>query len=433
MYNYSGSSLEDPDYDQEGGKHLRSLMYLPPSEFIQYLRELEEKNELESFLQEALKNDSFRAYLSYYEKWFETYMNPENKSLVEDIIQTQNQEVSEVLNELPLGLEHKYSEEELYLIFTNIHGVQLTFGCKGNCDFCGFDAPRGVRAHIPYKQLKNMLAKYGEARSSTWIFSKKGYLPYYASDLADYSDEASSKRADDVLKLFKTYMRPEDLIVATRKLPTGNFKEQLRGLKSIRLSTLGLPEQQKKARTETVRKMIAEKENAQYVTGDPKELGLQFSEENDPTSGIGCINALLLTPRGLYSVLQIQHATKKFPQGQIIVPFEGFKPEKKNEVIEKGRDLRDYLSHGIVLRRLEFQKDPNNMFFLYNNQFYKIRYNNEGVIEEVQKYDSTITQLEGEDIKEYMWRLIAMRRTIKSPEEAKTIGQKIEDAFVNLF
>lgn len=128
-----------------------------PEELADFFSDLEEKNELEGFLEKAAEHESLVAMFSYWEKWLEK----DQGQLIDRIVEKKREVYGESSESLPLELEKKFNEDELSLIFNNTGAIQLTFGCSKGCPFCGFDAIPGVREHIPYSQLLNLFQEYG--------------------------------------------------------------------------------------------------------------------------------------------------------------------------------------------------------------------------------------------------------------------------------
>ena len=128
-----------------------AILKLPPAELVEYLTTISEAGLLDSFLESLLEDEAMVAQLSYWEKW----LTQDQRQLVESIIEAKKEAYPGKSESLPLNLEKKFTDEELRLIFSNIVTIQLTFGCSKGCPFCGVDAVKGVREHIPYAQLAN--------------------------------------------------------------------------------------------------------------------------------------------------------------------------------------------------------------------------------------------------------------------------------------
>ena len=109
--------------------------------------------------------------------------------------------------------------------------------------------------------------------------------------------------------------------------------------------------------------------------------GLKNQNYRTGELGIGCDHGILLTPRGLYNLVQLP-ISKDFPQGQIVAPLEKISDTE----IKEGDLLKNVLQESIVKhethqyyswRRLQiFRKDGN----------YSIEFDEKGIITSCKKF-----------------------------------------------
>lgn len=164
-----------------------------------------------------------------------------------------------------------------------------------------------------------------------------------------------------------------------------------------------------------------------------KKLGVNYDERSSDTEkkGIGFVNGLLLTPRGLYSVLQTRKATKQFPQAQIVAPFKGFDAPDNLEEIKVGDNLMKYLPYGIVLNRYkeEFSKKRDNAFILYKGKICEFSYTENGDISSLANYEiGDFNRGVGEKDKHYIERLsVYLSKTVLDDDKRKELGGVILD------
>lgn len=329
------------------------ILNLSPQETVNYLGSLEETGDLESFLEDAAEDEALKAHLSYWEKWLEK----DQQALLEKIIDRKKEIYPLKSESLPLELEKKFTEKQLEMIFSNVKAIQLTFGCSKGCAFCGFDAIKGVREHIPYSQLANMFQRYGKE------LSKGEPFLYWASEPSDY---ASKEGLED-----RTYEDVHELAVQYAGYDPGVTSFNLTDKKWIdfmarktsayrtgrRLSVFGMKEEKLQALQHRVRESEEEikfsGKKAQRVSLFGKEykhvkgMGKTFEEEEDvedvPKAGIACVDGVLLTPRGLFNLFVIP-ISREYPQGVIITPLEKI----SDDPVKSGDELREVMRRSVV-------------------------------------------------------------------------------------
>jgi len=370
------TSMKNPEIQFEPPERQKSLtrdevLNLPPQEVVDYLSSLEENGELETFLEKAAEDESLRANLSYWEKWLEK----DQQVLLEKVIEKKKEIYPLQSDSLPLQLEKRFSEKELEIIFSNIEAIQLTFGCSKGCGFCGFDAIKGVREHIPYSQLANMFQRYGKELSRG-----KPFL-YWASEPSDYvfKEGLEDRTYEDVHQLavkFAGY----DPDVTSFNLTDKKWIDFMASKTSEyrtgrRLSVFGMKEEKLQELQERVWASTEEIEgsggNAQevklygqqfrHVKGMGKTFEEQQSIEDVPRAGIACVDGVLLTPRGIFNLFVVP-ISKEYPQGVIIIPLEKITDEpvkigdKLREVMRRSVVEGRYSHEGAISRGEKFQK-----------------------------------------------------------------------------
>lgn len=369
---------------------VEEILNLSPKEMANYLNSLEEQGTLEEFLEQAVEDKSLLAQFSYWEKWLEK----DQQKLLESIIERKREIYPPESESLPLELEKDFSEEDLRLIFANMKAVQLTYGCSKGCSFCGFDAVKGAREHIPYSQLVNMFKKYGHQLSKGHPFL------YWASEPSDYASKEGleDKTYQDVHQLAIKYGGYEPSItsfnfsqewmdfmasktsnypVGDRRLSVYGMKEE--GVKRIKLRVVesedsnlkkgagfqnikvtgGYPSTQKPGDTFTLK----------HVKGMGKSFEEQEAIDDIPKSGIACVDGTLLTPRGLFNMFVVP-ISKEYPQGVIIVPLEKI----TDEPVKEGEDLQEVMRRSIMWGKYSHEgamTESQNAYQKYKGTFPK--------------------------------------------------------------
>lgn len=307
------------------------ILILSPSKTADYLNELENRGELESFLQVALQDDSLLAHLSYWEKWY----TPEQQKIIDKIVKQKHEEESANW-ELPLGLEKRFTDEELSIILEQTQAIQPTFGCSKGCKLCGLDAVQGVREKVDYKLLENLYRKFGQT------LQKSRPILYYASEPKDYPD------------YIKAYQLAEQYAGYSPYTTTANFqgKEWQKFLNSHPKGTrLSLWD---KRYPEKIKEVI----KVEQYEGDnyKKEPGMGVSrrdlgykpEEHGAYDGIFRLKAgVLISTRGIYNLAGTM-PSDKYPQGIVVVPLETL----GDDDVKEGQNLTDVLRNHIIEKKL---------------------------------------------------------------------------------
>ncbi len=310
-------------------KDRQEIIDMTPKQLREYFIDLEENDQLQPFLERAIDDEILVAQLSYWEKW----LKKQQRDLFEGLISRKKEMYPGDKESMPLELDKKFSNEELEIILSNVGAIQLTHGCSKGCPFCGLDAVPGVRDYIPYAQLAKMFQDYGKQ------IGKTRPLLYWASEPSDYNID--DKTYEDVHELAEKYAgyAPH---VTSKEIDDEQWLEFLNLLgkkRKVRASVYG----QKKENIDR----IFEQYKDISLTGIEEEhqMGIGVSsmrKKEEVTRGIACFDGMLITPRGLFNVIQTI-ITEKNPQGLEIVPFEGLKRReiRKGEKLE--RVLADFL------------------------------------------------------------------------------------------
>ncbi len=343
------------------------VLEMSPSELVDFLTDLQEKEELEKFLLNA--EESVIAKLGYWEKW----LSEDCQELVEKVVEKTKEAYGEKSDSLPLELEKKFTKEELELIFSHLGAIQLTFGCSKGCPFCGVDALPGVREHIPYSQVANLFQRYGEELKISKPFG------YWASEPSDYTSE--DRTYPDFHRLAVEYggYNPS---VTSKNIDDKEWLDFLgSSAKGARVSVFGVKE-------ERVEEILEEREieavgrKDTHVKGIGVSYGKEKEDSKDNMYGIGCINGVLMTPRGVYSVVQMM-TCEKYPQGQIVVPIE----KLSDEDIKEGDNLEAVLRKKIPLSGLHRGVKPlDNLIIGSVNKRQRVWFDQEGIITRVEDY-----------------------------------------------
>ena len=336
---------EQAPINEPKGKELSAneILEMNPRQLADFFAEMQKKEELEEFLEKAAKNDSLVAQFSYWEKW----LKKGSRILVDEIVAEKRKiyDGKEDNKSLPLHLEKKFTHEELELIFSSTKAIQLTFGCSKGCPFCGFDAVKGVREHIPYSQLANLFQKYGKE------LNKNKPMLYFASEPSDYTstEGLEDKTYKDIHQLaieFAGYYP----VITTKNTNDEQWLESLNvqamgtraGVSVYGMAMENIAEIEQKHRKNLV--MLGA--GIEHLKG----IGLSFNqeEENKNTSFKAGIflnsDGVLITPRGIYGVAEIA-ISKDYPQGIIIAPLEKISGIE----IKVGDKLKNVLSHSIII------------------------------------------------------------------------------------
>lgn len=326
--------------EQEREISPEQILGMSPKELVGYLSGLEKSGKIESFLRKVTENDSLVAMLSYWEKW----LKKDHQDLVDKMVEEKKKMYPGDSESLPLNLEKKFNPEELELILRNLGAIQLTFGCSKGCPFCGFDAIKGVREAIPYSQLANLFQNYGKF----WYRRNTHLILYWASEPSDYAfkEGLKDRTYEDVEQLAVQYTDDKPGITS-RENRDEKWLDFLASRKEngviygASVSVYGLKEEEYSEITKRSIEIVGQ--GKEHLKG----IGIS-SMKYDPERkiGIGCFDGVLLTPRGLYNVVQVP-ISEQYPQGQILTPIERIASKE----IKIGDSLLDILKAGIIVKR----------------------------------------------------------------------------------
>ena len=101
----------------------------------------------------------------------------------------------------------RFTQEQRKLVYENLFAIELTEGCSIGCDFCGFEATRGVGNAIPFSVLEQISQEIPEVTdritNPSMHFRPTNILHLYdATDPLDY--EQDGKNYFDAHKLFSS-------------------------------------------------------------------------------------------------------------------------------------------------------------------------------------------------------------------------------------
>ncbi|MFA6476381.1 MAG: radical SAM protein [Candidatus Paceibacterota bacterium] len=305
------------------------IILLNPGQLADYFAELTREGRLETYLDEALENPELVAQFSYWEKW----LAQEERKLLDNIIAQKREiyrETQEDDDELPLGLEKRFTPEQLKLIFENLHAIQLTFGCSKGCPFCAFDAVPGAREHISYKQLERIFQNYGQS------LKKNTSILYWASEPSDYLDE--DKTYLDVYQLAELYAGYQPH-TRSRETDKKEWVEALLGKlpkERVAISFYGINNSGKK-------RLFRDAEIDLVGENRSHQRGFGVSNREEKTEGEHGITQgtyPIITPRGLYNIVSLPNS-ERYPQGQVVVPI----IDLNGAEIEIGDPIEKVLGH----------------------------------------------------------------------------------------
>lgn len=350
------------------------VLSMSPKELAGFIGNLQKDGALKDFFEKAVKSDSLLALISYWQKW----LTPEQGKLFDKILEERKEHDAESSESLPLNLEKKFTPEELDLIFSHLQAIQLSFGCSGGCPKCALDAVPEVREHIPYDKLENLFKTHGKS------LNQSQPILYFASEPENYRDKEKNKTYPEVHKLAEEYAGYSPYI-ASGQIDDKKWLAFL-GDKQARVSVFG----QSAREIRKIKRRIGKKNVGVKLVGEGEEhqkgIGLSYTKNSprDGKKGIGCQHGVLLTPRGLYNVVQIP-ISEDYPQGQIVIPLEKF----SDEPINREDQLEDILRGCVVksestLSPFGLDKKWPIINIIRQDGSYRIRFDEKGVVERVE-------------------------------------------------
>ncbi|NQV13607.1 MAG: hypothetical protein HQ530_04900 [Parcubacteria group bacterium] len=328
----------EPDSVESSFENSSQDVYqLSPHELARQLKVIDAEGSLSEYLGGLFRDDPDRAiaFFSYWEKYFSKKV----RATVEDAVVKQRE--GQPHTELPLGLEKKYSRRELKIIMDNLIALQPTFGCKKGCPYCMVDAVYLEEPEsMPHDQVMNSINRREEL-NAPWY---RKLVLHYASEPEDYSYTSDGREyrfgdlltdADASKVEFVTRSDDESFL---RTVAGSNA-----GKRSLNNATVSRRRRQNDAKKgedyfpnmktkKQTRKTDHHKGIGLSLVKDRSLVGKQFSN--------GFPEGVLITPRGLYSIIE-GAISDQCPQGQLVVPFEGFKKEGIFDQAQIGNDLAD--------------------------------------------------------------------------------------------
>ena len=366
----------------------KEILRMSPPELVSFLAEQEQKGQLNAFLLEASQNDALVAEFSYVEKLLKTEIG----RLLDQIIKEKKEQYGQTEN-LPLKLDKKYSPEELKIMLPRLKAIQLTFGCSKGCPLCGFDAVPGVRDQFDYSAIANLLQQYSDQLKIARPFF------YWASETSDHPEYQNIHELAESRLGYSPNITTREVNDPAWLEFLGNNKSQTR----ISLYELNAEKgDQIETTIKTFNKQIeilGKNEHHRPGIGKSFKPESSSSEKKIYKAGIGCINGLLLSPRGLYSVVQLP-LSARYPQGQIVQPFK----KLQDITINPGDNLSDILQSTISLtdfnlreetyydpqlemgvHKLEGENFSKKTFLRGQSKVYKVIFDEDGIVTQSQE------------------------------------------------
>lgn len=286
-----------------------------------------------------LRDRASASFLAYYQKWLTGGVRHRMNAHFASLHRESDPE--------GFGPLDPYTDAERRAICRNLGAFQLTYGCNGACNFCGFGAIPGVRSHIPFPVVRRIIVTYGEALRS----AGKPFF-YWASDPFDYRslDDGREVTYGDVHALVERELRYSPYVSTVVPKGSGDAVTKFIDLggRIDRLSSHG----NGRARdpiAPVIAYLAKEVLHVQIrnldVHADP--VRRLVAPSGDDQVGIGCFTGMLITPRGVYSVVQTNKYHPATPQIQFVVPFRGEQPD---HTPREGDDVRTVLQQHIPLK-----------------------------------------------------------------------------------
>jgi hypothetical protein len=358
---------------------IKDIPFIPPNMLGAVFGGLN-KNEEDKvyFLEKLAESDSkqARAQLMYYLKYIEKNA-PDLAKKVEEIAIAAHEEYNRTAGSdaLPYALSG-FSESEVELLLSKISHIQVTSGCSGRCDFCGFDALPGVRDRIPSKQLITLLDVLAE-RVDKRAHDFTAPDLYWASDplemmenpkdflnlLSQYETLFGTKLSFVTSIPPKTELLYMELISLEYPLAVSitpnNFKRLwTQGI----LTTNNFDEIIAYSKTGTEPAILEE----EYATDDvrvrhpgnvsPLGINLTFDEVDEGLYGISMENVVLLTPYGVFNGVNQCGADMEYPQAFVMVSIGQISDKPMN--LEFGHSISEYLRDTVITPVFNAERSP---------------------------------------------------------------------------
>ena len=209
---------------------------------------------------------------------------------------------------------------------------------------------------------------------------------YYASEPSDYKG-LEDKTYQDIHELAARYADYEPGIV-TRETSDPEWIDFLStkgGSSQMSMWNFGKDKVAEiKSRTGGT-KIRSKGKNDMHISGvGVSRRQIKEGEGRDDDSGIGFFDGVLMTPRGLYNIVQIA-VSDEFPQGQAVVPIQ----ELSRSEIRVGESLKDILQDSVVEYwagagpGIGQSRTINSCFILCKDGRYSVEFDDFGKVTEV--------------------------------------------------
>jgi hypothetical protein len=256
------------------------------------------------------------------------------------------------------------------LLLGNLRAMQLTLGCNVGCSFCGVGAPAGVTDSFTYRDIHSLLVLGGEYFRST--------LPpfYWASDPLDWEGHErwhdlslTYREASELAGLYAGYFPYLSTAVPNGKEDRARSLLDLIGRISLSYTNQQrLRERMPELFTNESDLYVAQIPVNPYLnvrTRDNEKLKTYLSEKGagfEKEDAIGCLDGVLLTPKGYFNLVQFRSPSLNYPEAQITQRIDLAKLERS--LPDSEVELSELLSGGIVKERwsVPIRGIPSSLF-----------------------------------------------------------------------
>ncbi len=307
----------------------QEVLFIPPAELSQRIDD--------AALPDVLQFPPAAAFISYYQRGF----SKGAQAIIDRHFRERHQTFVEHPSLDTFPPLQQFNEATQAKIFRALAALEITTGCNAGINagcgkWCGLDAIQGVRHHIPFNVLEEIVDRHGDM-----LLGNQTPL-YYASDVSDYRD--GDKRYKDVERLFEEQCEYRPYV------STVFAKGSEDAMRNVHVHRISIGEN---THSLLERGLLEVHQESLRERIHPMPLGLSGGEATklSPT-GIGCFNGLLMNSRGVYFITQNVGVNSAAPQKKLVIPYIGDNPVTP----QPGDDIRSVLSQHIPL--LAVLRDP---------------------------------------------------------------------------